>query len=109
MKKKLEVGKTYRTKNGGTVTIISKDDDDLMPFNANNGLSYTEDGQVIGLSGTVYPEVGIDWGPENLTFSPTQVSRLLDALNLARNGCEGTAWEDALVALEEALCPEEDQ
>ena len=41
---KLEVGKTYATRNGKSVKIISMDDDDTYPFNGDNMVSYTADG-----------------------------------------------------------------
>lgn len=40
-------------------------------------------------------------------FSARQVSRLVDALNLARTGCSDVLWEKSLDSLERELCPEE--
>lgn len=113
MKKKLEVGKTYLTRNGGTVTIVKTDGTDVMPFKGGNGFWYTEDGRAL-TCGDGGCEESVDWTAPAAApatpapaFSPTQVSRLLDALNLARNGRSDTVWRGALVALEEALCPED--
>ena len=108
MKKKLEVGKTYPTRNGGTVTIVQRVGKDPIPFLGDNGFWYMEDGQAPAIGDRIL-DYSVAWPPEGATFSPTQVSRLLDALSLARNGCSDTVWRGALVALEEALCPEEGQ
>ena len=112
---KIEVGKTYRTQNGGMVTIIEDDGTNVMPFKGNNDFWYTDDGRVLTVGDKGGPE-SVDWGHAPMavpdrpapTFSPTHVSRLMDALNLARGGCEDTVWEKALVALEDALCPKEE-
>lgn len=107
MNRKIEVGKTYRTREGRTVTIVEDDGSGFMQFKGDNDFWYTDDGRVLTRGPEGNPP-SVDWGPKGPAFSPAQVSRLMDALNLARGGCGDTAWEKALVALEEALCPKEE-
>lgn len=131
---KIEVGKKYLNGYGDVVEITSYSPEERYPYTGlwddDPAATYTEDGvfdmSARGRNADLVCELGTglrvytaeaeghgesaDWAaPADPApaFSSTQVSRLLDALNMARNGCSCKEWTDVLVALKEALCPED--
>lgn len=60
---KLKVGTTYKARNGDKVTITYHDGDDIFPFDADNGQSYTPSGTIWTNGETSYDLIA-EWRDE---------------------------------------------